>query len=211
MDAEGLMRSAVVMPVLAIAEVEHAVPLARALARGGLTVLEVTLRTSCALAAIRAIRDAVPGVQVGAGSVLTPRQLQEAVAAGASFAVSPGFTTPLAKAVPGAGVPWLPGVATASDIMAALDAGHSRLKFFPAREAGGPPALRAFAGPFPNVLFCPTGGVAFENARDYLDLGNVACVGGSWVAPADLVAAGDWTRITALAAQAAGLGRGRPA
>jgi 2-dehydro-3-deoxyphosphogluconate aldolase/(4S)-4-hydroxy-2-oxoglutarate aldolase len=211
MDPEGLMRSAVVMPVLAIAEVEQAVPLARALAQGGLTVLEVTLRTPCALSAIRAIRDAVPGVQVGAGTVLTPKQLEEAVAAGASFAVSPGFATPLANAVPGAGIPWLPGVATASEIMAALNAGYSRLKFFPAREAGGVPALRAFAGPFPEVLFCPTGGIAFENASDYLDLPNVACVGGSWVAPADLVAAGDWARITALASQAAGLRRGRPA
>jgi 2-dehydro-3-deoxyphosphogluconate aldolase/(4S)-4-hydroxy-2-oxoglutarate aldolase len=200
-----VLRAAVVMPVLVIQRTEHAVSLARALAQGGLTVLEVTLRTACALDAIAAIRAALPQVQVGAGTVLNATDFRSAQRAGASFMVSPGFSTDVAHAAQESTLPWLPGVMTASDIMGALHAGYTQLKFFPAREAGGPASLRAYAGPFPEARFCPTGGITLENAPDYLALDNVTCVGGSWVAPAEMVEARDWDGIAALAAQAAAL------
>jgi 2-dehydro-3-deoxyphosphogluconate aldolase/(4S)-4-hydroxy-2-oxoglutarate aldolase len=182
-DLDSIMTAAPVIPVLVIERVEDALPIARALVEGGLPVLEVTLRTPAALNAIRAMK-AVEGAIVGAGTVLNPRQYGEAVAAGAEFVVSPGFTPALGEAAAGAGVPLLPGVASASDIMRALDLGYSRLKFFPATAVGGLPALKAYSAVFGGVKFCPTGGITLESAPDWLALPAVACVGGSWLVPA---------------------------
>lgn len=203
--ADFLARAPVV-PVLTIEHLAHAVPLAKALVAGGLTALEITLRTDAALAAIRAIRDAVPAAVPGVGTVVRASDFAAAAAAGAEFAVSPGFTAELAAAaqVQGA-MPFLPGVSTASELMVATAAGFEVLKFFPAEPAGGVAALRALAGPFPDVRFCPTGGISADNAGDYLALPNVVAVGGSWVAPKDAVASGDWGRITALARAACAL------
>jgi len=181
-DLDAIMAAAPVIPVLVIERVEDALPIARALVGGGLPVLEVTLRTPAALDAIRAMR-AVEGAIVGAGTVLNPRQFEEAAAAGAVFVVSPGLTDPLAAAARGARVPLLPGVATASDIMRALDHGFTRLKFFPATASGGVPALKGFGAVFGGVRFCPTGGITAETAPDWLALPSVACVGGSWLVP----------------------------
>jgi len=181
-DLDAIMAAAPVIPVLVIERVEDAMPVARALVGGGLPVLEVTLRTPAALDAIRAMR-AVEGAIVGAGTVLNPRQFDEAADAGAEFVVSPGLTDPLAAAARGARVPLLPGVATASDIMRALDHGFSRLKFFPATASGGVPALKGFGAVFGGVRFCPTGGITAETAPDWLALPAVACVGGSWLVP----------------------------
>ncbi len=198
-----------VVPVLEIERREDAVPLARALARGGLLVLEVTLRTADALAAIRAIAAAVPEVTVGAGTVTRPQELAAVRAAGARFVVSPGFTNTLAQAVRDQDLPWLPGVMTVSEALVARDAGWSVLKLFPARFLGGPALVHALAGPLPDLQFCPTGGIDAQTFPDYLALPNVLAVGGSWVAPKDTVAAGDWERITDLARAAAGWGNGR--
>ena len=195
-----------VVPVLTIARVEQAVPLARALAEGGLTHLEVTLRTDCALAAIEAIAARVPEAVPGVGTVLRPQQLGEARSAGARFAVSPGLTPALAevaRATPD--LPLLPGVATASEAMVAAGHGFEHVKFFPAGVIGGQAALKALAAPLPDIRFCPTGGVDLSNAGGYLALPNVFCVGGSWVAPADLVEKGDWAAISALARTASAL------
>ena len=194
-----------VVPVLTVPSLEHAVPLARALVAGGLTVLEVTLRSPAALSAIAAMRAAVPEAIVGAGTVIDPEQVAAAVAAGSQFIVSPGFTAPLGAAVRAAGVALLPGVATASELMVALAAGFDTLKFFPAAQAGGPSMLRAFAGPFPGVRFCPTGGIDPATAPAYLELPNVLCVGMSTIAPAALLEGGDYASITARARAAAGL------
>jgi 2-dehydro-3-deoxyphosphogluconate aldolase/(4S)-4-hydroxy-2-oxoglutarate aldolase len=187
------------VPVLTLLEADSAADLARALQAGGLSVLEVTLRTPAALAAIRRIATEVPGVVVGAGTVTHPRDLDAARAAGAEFAVSPGLTPELARAYPSSGLPLLPGVATASEAMAARDLGFSVLKLFPAESIGGPKFLRALAAPLPELEFCPTGGLDPANYRAYLELPNVLCVGGSWVAPPAAVAARDWPHITALA------------
>jgi len=177
-----LMRIAPVIPVIVIEDEAHAVPLAEALVAGGLRVLEVTLRTGAALPAIRAMKQ-VPGAIVGAGTVTNSHELDAALAAGAEFIVSPGLTEPLGKAAIAAGVPFLPGVANAGDIMRGLDMGLKRFKFFPAMAAGGLPALKALAAPFGQCRFCPTGGISLENAAEWLAFDPVLCVGGSWVAP----------------------------
>ena len=204
--ALALCQLAPVIPVLVIDDLAHAEPLARALVAGGLPVLEVTLRTPCALEAIH-IMARVPGARVGAGTVLGAREVAQAQAAGATFAVSPGATPALVAACTAAGLPLLPGAATATEVMTLLEHGYRTMKFFPAGPAGGPVMLKALGGPLPQVTFCPTGGVSLENAAQYLALSNVACVGGNWVAPAALMAAGDWAAITALARAAAALPR----
>jgi 2-dehydro-3-deoxyphosphogluconate aldolase/(4S)-4-hydroxy-2-oxoglutarate aldolase len=201
----NILRVAPVVPVLTIEDREIAVPLARALVAGGLTALEVTLRTSAGADCIRAIAAEVEGANVGAGTVLDGRQLDEAVAAGARFLVSPGATPGLLAAAKDCPVPFLPGVATAGEAMTLAEAGFAILKFFPAVPAGGIAYLKALAAPLPAIRFCPTGGVGAKNAADYLALPNVICVGGSWVAPADALAAKDWTRVTLLSREAARL------
>lgn len=200
-----VMNTSPVMPVMVINNLEQAVPLARALVEGGLKVLEITLRTAVALDAIRRIKAEVPGAIVGAGTIINPQTLDNAIAAGAEFIVSPGVTDSLLSAAQASGIPFLPGVATSSEVMRLLDKGISAMKFFPAEAAGGIPMLKSFGGPLPQVTFCPTGGVNPKNAPEYLALSNVACVGGSWMAPADLVDAGDWAEITRRAKEAAAL------
>ena len=202
MDIAAYMRLSPVVPVLVIQSADDAVPLARALTRGGLKVLEVTLRTSAALEAMELIARDVPEAVVAAGTVVNAQDLRRAADAGARFAFSPGLADFMLKDTP---IPMLPGVATASEIMRGISAGLGAFKFFPAAPAGGAAALRAFAGPFPGVQFCPTGGIDADNAADFLALANVACVGGSWVAPAKAVAAHDWAMIEALARAAAAL------
>ncbi len=182
MNIDAIMRTAPVIPVIVIEDEAHAVPLAEALVAGGLRVLEVTLRTPAALGAIRAMKQ-VPGAIVGAGTVTNPRDLDAALEAGSEFIVSPGLTETLGKAAVAAGVPFLPGIANAGDIMRGLDLGLDRFKFFPAMAAGGLPALKALAAPFGNVRFCPTGGISLENAPEWLAFDPVLCVGGSWVSP----------------------------
>jgi 2-dehydro-3-deoxyphosphogluconate aldolase/(4S)-4-hydroxy-2-oxoglutarate aldolase len=201
-EARRILTQAPVIPVLAIAELEHAVPLARALVAGGLPVLEVTLRTAAALDAIRAIAEAVPEAIVGAGTVLNSQQFRAACNVGSRFVVSPGLTTALLETAAASDVPLIPGVATVSEIMLALEHDVDCLKFFPAEASGGAPALRAFAGPLPQVSFCPTGGVGLHNIADYLALPSVLTVGGSWLTPAQMMEAGDWEGIQRLAAQA---------
>ena len=208
LTAADVMGDAPVIPVIVLADVAHAVPLARALAAGGIRMLEVTLRTPVALACIEAIARDVPEAVVGAGTIRSAADAQAASLAGARFAVSPGYTHAVGRACHELGLPLLPGVATGSEIMAAQEDGYTALKFFPALQAGGLPMLKAWQGPFGDVRFCPTGGVNLANAPEFLALGNVACVGGSWLTPADAVAQGDWARITQLAAQAAALHRG---
>ena len=199
MNSKDILTMGPVIPVMVIDDLNDAIPLARALVLGGVRVLEITLRTPIALEAIRHIADAVEGVVVGAGTVLNPRQLDEARAAGAAFAISPGLTPSLLKSAADDPIPLIPGVATLSEIMQGLDAGLNEFKFFPAAAAGGIPMLKAFEGPLPGVTFCPTGGISPENYRTYLSLSNVACVGGSWLAPRALVKAKDWSSITQLA------------
>jgi len=192
-----------VVPVLTVPSAEAAVPLARALVAGGLPALEITLRTEAALEAVRRIAAEVPDAVPGVGTVTAPEEFAAARAAGARFAVSPGFDAVLAAASDG--LPWLPGIATASEAMTARRAGFRLLKFFPAEAMGGTATLKAFAGPFADLTFCPTGGIGQANAGDYLALGNVVCVGGSWPAPAAAVEAGDWDQITTLARDASAL------
>jgi 2-dehydro-3-deoxyphosphogluconate aldolase/(4S)-4-hydroxy-2-oxoglutarate aldolase len=196
-----------VVPVLVIEDAGRAEGLAAALVAGGLPALEVTLRTPAALDAIRAMA-AVPGGRVGAGTLLSPRDVEAAKAAGATFGVSPGATPALLDACAANELPLLAGTATPSDVMLLLDRGYTVAKFFPAEANGGIPVLKAWGAPLPQMRFCPTGGIGPKNAADYLALPNVMCVGGSWVAPAAMVAAGDWAGITRLAAEAAGLPRG---
>lgn len=203
-DIDRIMAAAPVIPVLVIERVEDAEPIARALVEGGLPVLEVTLRTPAALDAIRAMKQ-VEGAIVGAGTVLNPRQFEEAVEAGSEFVVSPGLTPSLGEAAADASVPLLPGVASASDIMRALDFGFTRLKFFPAMAAGGLPALKAFSSVFGAARFCPTGGITADTAPDWLAVPSVACVGGSWLVPSG--GAGDTDAIRERARQAAALRR----
>lgn len=194
-----------IVPVLVVHDVAQARPLAEALVKGGLPVLEVTLRTPAALEVISEMAQ-VPGGHVGAGTLVTPQDVQAAKAAGATFGVSPGATDALLDAAEAAALPMLPGAATASEAMALLARGYDVLKFFPAEASGGVAALKGIGGPLPQITFCPTGGISPANAGDYLALPNVICAGGSWVAPSDLVQAGDWAGIEALARAAAGLG-----
>ena len=202
-----IMRDAPVIPVIVLHDAAQAVLLARALVAGGVRMLEVTLRTPQALACIEAIARHVPEAVVGAGTIRTASDARACAMAGARFAVSPGLTTAVGQACRDEGLPLLPGVATASDIMAAQEQGLTELKFFPALQAGGAAMLKAWGGPFGDVRFCPTGGVSLANAADFLALENVICVGGSWLTPADALAQGDWTRITALAMAASQLPR----
>jgi len=188
-----------IIPVLTIDRVEDAVPLAEALVEGGLPVLEITLRTEAALAAIEAISKAVPEASVGAGTVLNPQQFRHAVEAGSGFIISPGLTDELLDYGIDSGIPLLPGIQNVSELMTGLEQGYRRFKFFPAAISGGPKALQAFQGPFRDVRFCPTGGIRANSARDYLTLDNVACVGGTWLTPPELVAAQDWSAICNLA------------
>ena len=203
--ARFLLAFGPVIPVIVIEHLEHAVPMARALVEGGIRVLEVTLRTPVALAAMEAIARDVPEAVVGAGTVRTAADARAAIDAGARFAVSPGCTERIAAACRDAGLPLLPGAATASEVMHAAELGFDFLKFFPAAAAGGPALLKAWASPFADMKFCPTGGITAASALDYLALANVAVVGGSWLTPADALAAQDWQRITALARQAVAL------
>lgn len=204
--AREICALAPIIPVIVVRDTAHALPLARALVAGGLPALEVTLRTPCALDAIRAMADAEGGV-VGAGTLLTPADVKAARAAGARFGVSPGLTERLVRACEDEGLPLLPGTVTASEVMRAMEWGYDCLKFFPAGTSGGAAAIKALGGPLPQVGFCPTGGVSLTNAPDYLRLKNVLCAGGSWVAPDEKVQSGDWAGITALAAEAAALPR----
>ena len=203
----SILKGQPVLPVLTIERLADAVPLAKALMRGGLPAIEVTLRTRQALDAIRLIADEAPEVIGGAGTVLNALQYQEATAAGARFVVSPGATQELIDAANLSDAPFLPGVATPSEAMAMLEEGLTMMKFFPAGPAGGASYLKSLASPLPNAMFCPTGGVSLENAESYLSLPNVVCVGGSWVAPAKLVEERDWQAIEQLAADAARLRR----
>lgn len=194
-----VMQDAPVIPVIVLNDVAHAVPLAQALVAGGVRMLEVTLRTPQALACMEAIAREVPQAVVGAGTVRTPADAQAAARAGARFAVSPGYTPLVGQACRDAGLALLPGVATGSEIMRALEDGYTELKFFPALQAGGVAMLKAWGGPFFDVRFCPTGGVTAQNAPDFLALPNVVCVGGSWLVPQEALVRGDWARISELA------------
>ena len=206
--AVEVMQDAPVIPVIVLQDRAHAVPLARALVAGGIRMLEVTLRTPVALACIEAIAKEVPEAVVGAGTVRSASDAQAAAMAGARFVVSPGYTRAGGKACHDLGVALLPGVATGSEIMMAQEDGYTNLKFFPAVPAGGAGMLKAWHGPFNDVRFCPTGGITAGNAREFLALPNVACVGGSWLTPADALTAGDWARVTRLATEASALPRG---
>jgi len=202
LTAKQVMQDAPVIPVIVLQNVAHAVPLARALMAGGVRMLEITLRTSAALECMRAIRAEVPEAIVGAGTVCNARDVDACLEAGARFAVSPGYTAQLGLACRERGLPLLPGVATASEIMHAQDDGYTGLKFFPALQSGGVAMLKALYGPFSHIQFCPTGGITAQNAGEFLALPNVVCVGGSWLAPSDALAQGDYKRIEALARQA---------
>ena len=199
LTALQVMQDAPVIPVIVLTDVAHAVPMARALVAGGIRMLEVTLRTPQALACMEAIAKEVPGAVVGAGTVRSAADAAAAAKAGARFAVSPGYTKTVGQACRDNGLSLLPGVATGSEIMMAQEDGYTELKFFPAMQAGGPAMLKAWGGPFFDVKFCPTGGVTPGNAAEFLNLPNVACVGGSWLVPADALAQGDWARIESLA------------
>ncbi|MFM8574419.1 MAG: bifunctional 4-hydroxy-2-oxoglutarate aldolase/2-dehydro-3-deoxy-phosphogluconate aldolase [Limnohabitans sp.] len=202
-----VMQDAPVIPVIVLYDVAHAVPMARALVPGGIRMLEVTLRTPQALACMEAIAHEVPDAVVGAGTVRSPADAAAAAKAGAQFAVSPGYTKAVGQACRDHGLSLLPGVATGSEIMMAQEDGYTELKFFPAMQAGGPAMLKAWAGPFFDVTFCPTGGVPTGNAAEFLALPNVTCVGGSWLVPGDALVQGHWHRIEALAREASQLRR----
>jgi 2-dehydro-3-deoxyphosphogluconate aldolase/(4S)-4-hydroxy-2-oxoglutarate aldolase len=205
MTLMDIMRASPVIPVIAIDDIAHAVPLARALVAGGIRVLEITLRTTHGLAAIRAVASEVPDAIVGVGTLTRPEEFVAARDAGAVFGVSPGLTQGLIDAARKSGLPLLPGTMTPSEVMAARDAGFRQLKLFPAVPAGGIGMLNALAGPLADVMFCPTGGISQESAPQFLACPNVACVGGSWLTPKDALKAGDWARITELAKAASGL------
>lgn len=204
MNIRTIMQTAPVIPVLSVEDPDSAVPLASALVAGGLPVLEITLRTPAALDAVERMVREVSGAIVGVGTVLEPADLRRAEDVGAQFAVSPGLTSRLAEAAALARLPFLPGVMTASEAMAARERGFDALKLFPAHQAGGVSMLKALAGPLPDLLFCPTGGITQATSAEYLALPNVACVGGSWLAPQDALAAADWKRIEQLASLASG-------
>jgi 2-dehydro-3-deoxyphosphogluconate aldolase/(4S)-4-hydroxy-2-oxoglutarate aldolase len=205
MNIDEILSTSPVLPVVVIDDASHAVPLARALVAGGVKAIEITLRTPAALDAVRAIVWEVPDAIPGVGTVLTEADFDAAAAAGARFAVSPGATPSLMDAAWRSTLPFLPGVATASELMGAMEAGFSTCKLFPAAQLGGVEALKALAGPFPNARFCPTGGIDAASAGAYLGLANVLCVGGSWVAPRAAIEAGDYARIEQLARAASGL------
>lgn len=201
-EAYAFVTRAPVIPVMVINDVKQAVPMARALVDGGLTSLEITLRTDCALEAISAIANEVEGADIGAGTVCSAGQLRDAVSAGARFIVSPGSSDALFTAANELAVPLLPGAVTASEIMRVREAGFPVVKFFPAATSGSAAAIKAFQGPFGEMLFVPTGGVNLTNLRDYLTLGNVPAVGGSWIMPGDAITAGNWQTLTTLAREA---------
>jgi 2-dehydro-3-deoxyphosphogluconate aldolase/(4S)-4-hydroxy-2-oxoglutarate aldolase len=205
MTSSSVLDLAPVVPVVVLEDAADAVPLARALVAGGLPAIEVTLRTAAALDAIEAIAADVPGAVVGAGTVISARNVSDTVAAGARFLVSPGWTDPLLDAMKASEVPFLPGVSTTSEVVALLERGVSEMKFFPAEAAGGTAYLKALSAPLPQARFCPTGGVSLASAPSYLALPNVGCVGGSWMVPGDAVAAKDWARVERLAGEAAAL------
>lgn len=200
-----ILKAASVIPVLELDRLEDAAPLAAALAKGGLKVVELTLRTAAALDGVSAMKRAAPSLIVGMGSIRTEKDIENSIRAGAEFLVSPGAGPQLLSAMARSGAPALPGVATASEAMGAAEAGFEAMKFFPAEPAGGIPYLKAISGPLPSILFCPTGGISAEKAPDYLALPNVACVGGSWIATRAMIAAGDWKLIEANAKRAAGM------
>ncbi|MBM0104545.1 bifunctional 4-hydroxy-2-oxoglutarate aldolase/2-dehydro-3-deoxy-phosphogluconate aldolase [Steroidobacter sp. S1-65] len=209
MNIRSILALAPVIPVLTIEHIDHAVPLARALCAGGLRVLEVTLRTPAALPAIEAMRKAVPDAVVGVGTLARPGDFVTAGSAGAQFGVSPGLTAEMAAAARAASFPMLPGIMTPTELLAGLGWGYDTFKLFPAQQAGGIGMLKALGAPFPEVVFCPTGGITRATAPDFLALPNVACVGGSWVAPTDKIRAGDWAAIEQLAKDAAGLAKAK--
>lgn len=197
-----IMTISPIVPVMVINNVEHAVPLAKALVKGGLKVLEITLRTPAALESIRRIKAEVPDAIVGAGTIINIETLNQAIEAGAQFIVSPGTTDKLIDAALATGVPLLPGIANPSDAMRLLEKGITAMKFFPAEAAGGVPMLKSIGAPIPQIMFCPTGGVSQKNVKEYYGLSNVACVGGSWMCAASLVDAENWDEITRLSAEA---------
>jgi 2-dehydro-3-deoxyphosphogluconate aldolase / (4S)-4-hydroxy-2-oxoglutarate aldolase len=201
--SSSLLNRVPVIPVVVVDDLDHAVPIARALVAGGLPVIELTLRTPVALEAIERIANEVPEIYLGAGTIIDPGQAKQAAAAGAQFLVSPGSTRTILNAMTDTGLPHLPGVATVSEIMTALEAGYTELKFFPAEAAGGAAYLKAVSSPIPMARFCPTGGISTGNAAQYLGLPNVGCVGGSWITPADALASQDWPQVTQLALSAA--------
>jgi len=197
-----VLNASPVMPVMVIEDAENAVPLARALMAGGIKVLEITLRTEAAMASIKAISEEVEGALVGAGTITTPEQLQAVADAGAVFAISPGLTPKLLEAANKSSIALIPGISSVSELMTGMEYGLDHFKFFPAAAAGGIPMLKGIAGPIPQITFCPTGGISPSNYNDYLALKNVACVGGSWLVPADVVKNKDWDAVTALAKEA---------
>lgn len=201
-SAQDVFATSPVVPVLVIKKLEHAVPLAKALIAGGINILEVTLRTPVALEAIELIAKELPDAMIGAGTVTNAEQLQQVTDAGAKFAISPGMTAELLAAGQAGPIALIPGISSTSDLMRARDAGYTHLKFFPAEAVGGVKAIKSIAGPFPNMVFCPTGGISLSNYHDYLALPNIHCVGGSWLAPDALMDAGDWDAITQLAKEA---------
>ncbi|RLM23080.1 keto-deoxy-phosphogluconate aldolase [Brenneria alni] len=201
-SAEQILTAGPVVPVIVVNKLEHAIPMAKALVAGGVRVLELTLRTDCAVDAIRAIAKEVPEAIVGAGTVTNPQQLADVTEAGAQFAISPGLTEPLLKAATESGIPLIPGISTVSELMLGMDYGLREFKFFPAEANGGVKALQAIAGPFAQIRFCPTGGITPNNYRDYLALKSVLCVGGTWLVPNDALESGDYARITELAREA---------
>ena len=202
MTAEEVLKQGPVVPVIVIKKLEQAVPLAKALLKGGINVLEVTLRTECAMEAIRLIAEEVPEAIVGAGTVINAKQLAEVTQAGAQFAISPGLTDELLMAASQGSIPLIPGISTVSELMAGMNYGLKEFKFFPAEANGGVKALKAIAGPFSQVRFCPTGGISLANYRDYLALESVLCIGGSWLVPEDALESGNYEKITELAQQA---------
>lgn len=205
MNINEILKVASVVPVLEIPSLDKAAPLAQALARGGLSVVELTLRTECALVAVKAMQSATPGLIVGMGTVRTGDDIKNSLDAGAAFLVSPGASHNLLKSLAASGAPALPGVATASEAMTAFEAGFRAQKFFPAEPAGGLNYLKSLAGPLPDIVFCPTGGIGADRAADYLALRNVACVGGSWIATKQMIADGEWGAIEDNARRAAAM------
>ncbi|MBM3202516.1 bifunctional 4-hydroxy-2-oxoglutarate aldolase/2-dehydro-3-deoxy-phosphogluconate aldolase [Candidatus Woesearchaeota archaeon] len=205
MKLEHIVAATSVMPVMVIDRIEDAVPLAQALVTGGIRVLEITLRTPAGLEAVKRIKQEVPDAIVGVGTISTPELLEASIEAGAAFGVSPGTPPTLLKAIVDSGLPFFPGVATMTEVMQVMETGITVMKFFPAVAAGGIRMLESFAGPFPQVGFCPTGGINAANAPDFFRLKNVVCVGGSWLTPKNLIAEGNWAGITQLAREAAAL------
>ncbi|MGZ9898311.1 bifunctional 4-hydroxy-2-oxoglutarate aldolase/2-dehydro-3-deoxy-phosphogluconate aldolase [Shewanella gaetbuli] len=198
LQPQDVFKRSPIVPVMVINKIEHAVPLAKALVAGGISVLEVTLRTPCALEAIAKIAKEVPEALVGAGTILNEQQLKQAVEAGSQFIITPGATVDLLKAAKAGNVPLIPGVASISEVMVGMELGYTHFKFFPAEASGGVNALKSFSGPLSGIRFCPTGGISPKSYKEYLALGNVDCIGGSWIAPTDAVDAEDWQTITQL-------------